>query len=99
MLGADFGRGAFNRAAVLRLCFWLLFHQPFLSAQNLLRRSETTIVVNTFFPTIAHELFANPLSGQITAFLNVQELIFDLVGGKRVEQGGNSTRQFVRRAP
>lgn len=27
------------------------------------------IVVNTFFPTIAHELFANPLSGQITGFL------------------------------
>ena len=27
------------------------------------------IVVNTYFPTVAHELFSNPLSGQITGFL------------------------------
>lgn len=27
------------------------------------------IVVNTFFPTVSHRLFSNPLSGQITGFL------------------------------
>ncbi len=36
------------------------------------------------------------LEGWIVAVRsNVQELIFDLISGKRVEQCGNSTHQFV----
>jgi uncharacterized RDD family membrane protein YckC len=29
------------------------------------------VVLNTFFPTVAHRLFSNPLSGQITGFLMI----------------------------